>query len=74
MHKSFLSDKLWSQYVFDMAEAFCSQNNHTKKTLWAGNQILLSGWCIQLNAEGQLIHEEDFEYFWLVHNETQSST
>ena len=70
IRRSKCSDEMWAQYIFEMAESFCSDANHKKKTVvtCVGRQPDSDIWVlaphIQINIDGQKIDESDEEYFW----------
>lgn len=71
LRKSHIADSLWGQYIFDMAEVFCAKENYPRKKLvvCVGRQPHSSVWVlgpnVQIDERGRLIHEKDYEYFWL---------
>lgn len=70
IRRSKISERLWSQYIFDLGEAFCSKRNHCTKRLVAcvgkqpGSRVWVLGPNIQIDEYGNLINEEDFAYYW----------
>ena len=70
IRRSKISDSLWSQFLFEMAEEFCQQPNHKYKKMVScvGRQPGSSVWVlneeVQIDDEGNLIPKDLQEYFW----------
>ena len=69
LRKSHISDKMWSQYIFEMCEAFCEVEDHCVKHLvvCVGRQPESNVWVfgpdLQVDAKGREIQPKNYKYF-----------
>ena len=70
VRRSKISDSTWSQYIFDMAEDFCHQDDYRKKRIVTciGRQPGSNTWVFnpdtQIDMNGSLIEKDEQCYIW----------